>query len=210
MKFKYFLRGLGFGIVFSAIICLTAYQGNSSPVITDEEIIRRAEALGMVEQEDKVGELLGREKDSRDGDETSQTNTEAPQQEISEETSEESEESKESDSEKISETEKNPKTENRVTEQEEKKTEASTEKPEATTEKQSEQKKNTVKLTIERGASSFPVCQKLQELGMIENASDFDTYLVENGYASRIRVGEHTLKKGMSYKDIAEAISDPL
>lgn len=212
MKFKYFLRGLGFGIVFSAIICLTAYQGNSSPVITDEEIIRRAEALGMVKQEDKVGELLGIGKDSQDADtdETSQTNTETQQQEISEETSEESEESKDSDSEKISETGKNPKTENRITEQEEKKTEASTEKQETTTEEQSDQKKNTVKLTIERGASSFPVCQKLQELGMIENASDFDTYLVENGYASRIRVGEHTLKKGMSYKDIAEAISDPL
>ena len=44
---------------------------------------------------------------------------------------------------------------------------------------------------------------------MIEDASEFDAYLIQNGYASRIRVGEHTLKRGMSYHDIAEAISDP-
>lgn len=213
MKFKYFLRGLGFGIVFSAIICLTAYQGNSGQRMTDEEVIRRAEELGMVEPEDKVGELLEIDKQSKDSkkDKTSQNNTETvKQEENSEEESIETKENKDTASEEISATEENAKTEKRSSEQEEKKSEASTEKKEDTTEKQSDKKEKTVKLTIERGASSFPVCQKLQELGLIENASDFDTYLVENGYASRIRVGEHTLKKGMSYQDIAEAISDPL
>ncbi|MDE6435309.1 MAG: endolytic transglycosylase MltG [Lachnospiraceae bacterium] len=213
MKFKYFLRGLGFGIVFSAIICLTAYQGNSNQHMTDEEVIRRAEELGMVQPEDKVGELLEIDKQNKDSkkDKTSPNNTETvKQEENSEEESIETKENKDTASEKISATEENAKTENHSSEQEEKKSEASTEKKEDTTEKQSDKKEKTVKLTIERGSSSFPVCQKLQELGLIENASDFDTYLVENGYASRIRVGEHTLKKGMSYQDIAEAISDPL
>ncbi|MGN0155223.1 MAG: hypothetical protein ACI4A3_12300, partial [Lachnospiraceae bacterium] len=73
-----------------------------------------------------------------------------------------------------------------------------------------EQETPTVTITVERGSSSYPVCQKLQELGMIEDASEFDNYLIENGYAYRIRVGTHTLKMGMDFHAIAEAISDPL
>ena len=58
MKFKYFLRGLGLGIIFASIVCLTAYQGNSPKDMSDAEIKRRAKELGMVEQEDKIGDLL--------------------------------------------------------------------------------------------------------------------------------------------------------
>jgi len=204
MKFKYFLRGLGFGIVFSAIICLTAYQGNAKKEMTDEEIIRRAKALGMVEQEDQVGKLLGidqqKEKSEDESSKTeSQNKTEAGK-------SEQDSETKEKISEDASSADNETKEKNQTSKQEDKKTESSTEKEDKTTEK----KEQTVKLTIKRGDSSFPVCEKLQELGLIEDAAEFDTYLVENGYASRIRVGEHSLKKGMSFHDIAEAISDPL
>ena len=61
MKFKYFLRGLGVGIIFASIVCLTAYQGNAKKEITDEEIIRRAKELGMIEKEDKIGDLLAQD-----------------------------------------------------------------------------------------------------------------------------------------------------
>ena len=87
----------------------------------------------------------------------------------------------------------------------EQKTEASTE---ATTEKQEESAKE-VTITIKGGMSSYPVCQMLQEIGVIKDAMDFDNYLIKNGYASRISVGTHTLKIGMSYEEIAIAISDP-
>ncbi|MCM1498935.1 MAG: hypothetical protein NC124_10775, partial [Clostridium sp.] len=59
MKFKYFIRGLGIGIIFTSIICLTAYHGNASDTMTDAEIIRRAKELGMVEEDrSKVGNLI--------------------------------------------------------------------------------------------------------------------------------------------------------
>ena len=67
-----------------------------------------------------------------------------------------------------------------------------------------------VEITIARGSSSFPVCQKLYELGLIDDAAKYDDYLIEKGYANRISVGTHKLKKGMDYKTIAELISDPL
>lgn len=194
MKFRYFLRGLGFGIVFTAIICLTAYQGNPNAKITDDEIIRRAKALGMVETEDKVGGLLEKNKEDTEAGTTTEENTAVDKTEAKDTQTDTTEEKT------------NPK--------DEKKSSETTEEPDTEKDQQEEdganQSADTVILTIERGTSSYPICQRLQELGMIADASDFDTYLVENGYASRIRVGEHTLRMGMSYSEIAEAISDPL
>lgn len=48
MNLKYYLRGLGLGIVITAIIMGIATKGRKE-VLTDEEIITRAESLGMVE-----------------------------------------------------------------------------------------------------------------------------------------------------------------
>ena len=47
MKFRYFLRGFGIGIVFSAIICIVAFQGDDSRSISDKEVIERAKELGL-------------------------------------------------------------------------------------------------------------------------------------------------------------------
>ena len=95
-------------------------------------------------------------------------------------------------------------------EEEKKTTESTTEQTtEATTENTTETTEK-VSITIERGATSYTVCQKLQELGIVKDAAEYDNYLIENGYASRIRVGTHELTKGMDYHAIAEAISDPL
>lgn len=181
MKFKYFLRGLGVGIVFASIIFLTAYMSGSSWKMSDKEIMDRAKELGMVQQEENVRDLITTTENITDTQISSDTESESK-------TSTSSEENK-----------TNTETE----------TEASTET--VTTEHETAKTDNTsITITVDRGSSSFPVCQKLQEAGLIEDASEFDTYLVENGYANRIRVGEHVLKKGMSFHDIAEAISDPL
>lgn len=48
MKLKYYLRGLGTGIIFSAIIMLTAYLTTGGYKLTEEEIISRARDIGMV------------------------------------------------------------------------------------------------------------------------------------------------------------------
>ncbi len=193
MKFRYFLRGLGLGILFSSIIFLAAYQGNSAKKLTDDEIIRRAKELGMVEEDAPLKGLLstedkgtqengeaGREKDTKQDNTAEGSTTQEAATTTEEKTSEEASQ-KDSDS------------------------------VQNTTEKEDmDQNKEKVTLTIEGGASSYPICQRLQELGMIDSAEEFDSYLVEQGYASRIRVGTHTLSKGMSFYEIAEAISDPL
>lgn len=177
MKFKYFLRGLGVGIIFASIICLTTYQENSSNEMTDAEIIERAKELGMVEEESAVGALM-KEKETLE----STTESQSTQADASEET-----------------------TTAEVTEET-----AEQNTSEGDTPENQQAQIEVVEITVAGGSTSYTVCQKLQELGMIENADNFDDYLIENGYASRIRVGTHALIKGMDYKAIAEAISDPL
>lgn len=190
MKFRYFLRGLGVGIIFASIIFLAAYRNDSGKKMSEAEIIKQAKKLGMVEADHSLDNILATD--------TQGQSSEAQVTESTEKTSENTIE--------------------QVTE--EKTTEATTEETtEATTQEQTESEKTEattetkdkiVKVKVERGTSSYPVCQKLQELGLITDAAEFDDYLVKNGYASRIRVGEHSLKIGMSYHEIAEAISDPL
>lgn len=177
MKFRYFLRGLGAGIVFSAIIFVIAYNSKGTE-ISDEEIIRRAKNLGMTESQDQIGALL----EERTDEQTSQGKEEAEQKNTEQKTKEDT---------KTTETG----TKNSDTGQ--------TEKP--TTE---EVKQESVELVVTSGMSSYPVCQKLQELGLIDNAEEFDDFLIEKGYASKISVGTHTLKKGMTKEEIAYAISD--
>lgn len=193
MKFKYYLRGIGIGIIFASIVLLSAYRGKFSGRITDEEIIARAKQLGMVEANDPINKLI-----------TTEASTEVTTQTVTEEISSEATTQKAK--------KKKEKTEETTSkEQTEATTEATTEvTTEATTEAKKDDSGQTVEITVERGSSSYPICQKLQELGIIDDASKFDDYLIENGYANRISVGTHKVKKGMDYKTIADLISDPI
>ena len=55
MKLKYYLRGLGVGVICTAIIMGIALSGNKKEKLTDAEIIERARLLGMVMEEDSGG-----------------------------------------------------------------------------------------------------------------------------------------------------------
>lgn len=194
MKFRYFLRGVGTGIVFATIIFIIAYNGNGAS-LSDKEIISRAKALGMVEKNDTVAALI---EDSTSTEEKSNKNASKDNKK------------KEKDSKESSNTTENNK-DNKVTSEEV----ASTEEivTEETTEEtiqegDTDSEGEYITFTVEPGSSSFPVCQKLEKLGLIKDAAKFDDYLIEKGYANKISAGTHKLKKGMSEKEIAIAISD--
>ena len=65
-------------------------------------------------------------------------------------------------------------------------------------------------LVVERGNSSDVVARRLESLGVITDAVDFDKYLVANGYASRISVGTFQIPYGSDYDYIARAITRSL
>lgn len=47
MKLKYYLRGLGIGIIVTTLVLMVAFSGKKEK-LSDQEIMQRAEQLGMV------------------------------------------------------------------------------------------------------------------------------------------------------------------
>ncbi len=74
MKLKYYLRGMGIGIILTAIVMGFALGGRRS-AISDAEVIKRAKALGMVEAGAEVLSEMSTETSSLDNEEVPQTPT---------------------------------------------------------------------------------------------------------------------------------------
>lgn len=52
MKLKYYLRGVGFGMIIATLVLMVAFTVHREQPLTDDEIIARATALGMVKAEE--------------------------------------------------------------------------------------------------------------------------------------------------------------
>lgn len=178
MKLKYYLRGLGIGILVTAAILTIVYHTKGS--MSDSQIMKRAAQLGMVMASTEDDTLFAQ---------TTQADT------TIEETGTIS----------VEET-------TTVVETTEAVTEAPTEKPteaptEAPTEKPTEPAVTEAILTISPGMYSESVSAELARLGIITNQKEFNSYLVNNGYAERIQTGDFKVKADMSYDEIARIIT---
>ena len=187
MKLKYFLRGLGSGIVFASIIIMVGYMtsGSYKTKMTEKEIIKEAQKLGMVmpEQEETSSENVSTE----DTEETMVT--EATSEEITTEDASETEDTTEELS-----------TEEETTEET---TESTTE--EVITEDESGEY-TTAKIEVTRGMDSQRIAGLLQDAGIIKDAADFDKYLNQNGYATQLKINSYEFNSKMSYEDIAKEL----
>ena len=65
----------------------------------------------------------------------------------------------------------------------------------------------TYTLEISKGATSESVSRLLKQGGLIDNSTDFDSYLCRNGYDKRIQDGVFTIPAGAGYEDIAKIIT---
>jgi len=68
------------------------------------------------------------------------------------------------------------------------------------------QQGESVTIRIASGDSSFTVCKKLAEAGLVESAADYDTYLCRNGYDKHIRAGSFEIPAGADEEEIAGII----
>lgn len=178
MKLKYYLRGLGIGILVTAAILTIVYHTKGS--MSDSQIKKRAAQLGMVMASTEEDTLFAQ---------TTQADT------TIEETGTIS----------VEETTTVVETTEAVTEAP---TEKPTEKPtEAPTEKPTEPAAAEAVLTISPGMYSESVSAELARLGIITNQKEFNSYLVNNGYAERIQTGDFKVKADMSYDEIARIIT---
>lgn len=227
MKLKYYMRGLGIGILITTIVLSI---GGKKEGLSDEEIMAKAKDLGMVMREDtddKLEEVMGNlsAKDDKDMQDTNDTsnNTEKdvaslPNEEsttveyeaegadtdVIETSEEESATGATESSEKESDT--------GVTEPSDNETdtdvsELSNEESDTGTSDSSDENTDNVTFTIVRGMSSGQVSELLMQEGLIDDAEDFDNFIIRNGKASVIRIGTYTLPKDSDYEMILEAIT---
>jgi len=213
MKIRMYLRGLGIGIIVTAI--LMGITASMSPIMTDEEVIARAESLGMV-KEDTVLKPMGEHSEKPEQDEVQPVITEEPEQDevqpvITEEP--EQDEAKEVIAEEPvaddlkDEQKKDSSDENNVIAQAEETEQLQAN--EAQEEPKEEEKKSTSDFVLEvaGGSGSETVSALLEKGGVVSSAADFDKYLCDHGYDHRIVAGKHVIPAGADYKTIANIIT---
>lgn len=61
MRFKYYLRGIGLGIIFAVLIMIIAIHNHKDSFLSDKEIIAKAKELGMVMSDNNSENLSGTE-----------------------------------------------------------------------------------------------------------------------------------------------------
>lgn len=193
MRLKYFLRGIGIGIIVTTIILTISHISNRK--MTDNEIIDRALELGM--------SFSGTQQE---------TTTESASETGSDKTAESTD-----DKTAVENTTEAAAAETIQESTAEVPSEETTQEPvlEQTTAVQTTAAVSTETLSVEvvscsieivPGMSSRTVCDMLKQNGIIEDAADFDRYLVNTGYDDKIRAGEILVNSGMTYEELTSVL----
>lgn len=234
MKLRYYLRGLGIGMLVAALVLILS--GNTGGKMSDEAVKRRAAELGMVEKDKTVLGDIGSEVSAGQPEDVSQSVTTedmpAPEEEkdmAAEETDGASEEDKGTAPEEIDGTPEEEADEILPEAGERPEAEVSEEETEAVDEErmlanQIEQRadevadrakevaensvpENIVTFVVRQGDSSDSVARRAKEMGLVESAADFDVFLCQNGYDKRISVGSYEIEVGATQREIADIVT---
>ena len=216
MKLKFYLRGIGLGIIVAVALCISAGMKNDQ--ISDEEIIKRAEALGMVPSSETLNESV--DEAIRDGLETEEmtendTSGDAAAVKVNEdipatEPDETEVNPDEADNSNFDETPPaagsdgaaTPKVTPTLTKEV---TPAPTKEPDKDT-NDTENDTEYITVVVERGSGSDTVARKIEAAGLVANASEFDRYLCNNGYDKRISAGNHKIPINAREEEIAKIL----
>lgn len=208
MNLKYYLRGLGIGIVMTALIMGITAAGKDKP-LSDSEIIERAKALGMTEESTLLADAA---EDGLQAEAEGAENKQQPEEvmaatAVPEATAEDA---------AVSETAPESIAATPVVEATAKPTVTPTAVPTSApsptpTSQPSPSATPTpatgIAIQVNSGDGSYTVCKKLEEAGLIASASDFDTYLCENGYDKRLNVGSFIIPEGAEPDQIAKILA---
>lgn len=202
MKLKYYLRGIGIGIIVTAII-LSIVNGvsNSSNKMTNPQIVEKAKELGMVTKDeyDIVKQDLNTAKGDIDDLKAELSKADTKENKESNDGSNGSEETQ-ADAKSTDES-KSEKTDNKSSDEE--KTNSS-DKAKLT---DPSQMAKDISFTISSGMGSEDVAKVLEQKGIIVSASEFNKYLVESGNANYLQIGEFKADEGESYDSIISKIT---
>lgn len=175
MRLKYYLRGLGLGIIFAVIIMMIGFHGNKQSM-SDTEIIEKAKTLGMVEAKNISGTVAD-EYNSEKTD-SSATNSDASSQKA--------------------ETEQDSQMQDSQTSQE-------AAQPAADAKQETVEPQDTVTtytISVTSQDTCRTIAEKLKALNLVDDAEQFRIYMGQKGADHFIADGEHVIPQGASYDDI--------
>lgn len=217
MKFKYMIRGLGLGVIITAAV-LGAYNRNAvadarvavlkdygldgeSPLAeetsTAEEEASAAESTEPVimrddEKEAEIESVLDATKDAENSD-NGASDGQAPNGEVSDGEVSDGNTSDSQASDAAPSGQETP--------------EQGSSAVVVVPSDEEEASGETVEIVIESGDDSGTVSRKLQNAGVIENASEFDAFLMQHGYDKKISTGKKVIGVADTWQEIADKIS---
>lgn len=186
MKIKYYLRGFGVGVIFATVVLMLAYA------LKDSSHKVSSASNGNASKYEKDTTRKTPEKDSDKNSETSKL-----EETVSKETTSKLETTSKEETTNIDTSEILTETFS---------SETIITNTEQTTEPISEDTREKVKFVVYSGMSSNEVADELEKLGVVDDGHEFNMFIYNNGYESKLRVGEYEFPKNASYQEVVDVI----
>jgi hypothetical protein len=230
VKFKYYLRGCGLGIILTVLVLGISFALRGG-IMTDEKVIARAGELGMVmpgDDEDPGEPVTStEEQESTQVQESTQIQGNTEGTEALTETEVTYDDSDTDDGTDTAADEQALSVVSRVRASAPSSESASTSESvspsesasasesvsssgsvssfESETKKESDSGKS-VTIRVQKGDVCREVAEKLESKGLVSDAEGFRKYMQKKGYDNRICIGSFTIKQGMTYEEIAKIL----
>ncbi len=180
MRLKYYLRGLGLGIIFTCVILMIFSNGNKSK---DTSVVEDSNGIELTE-------AVGNDFDSNEEEEPSVTD-ESNNDENDSNSNDENDSNSNDEIQSLDENINKPIDDQTVNE---------------ITGDSGELESEYVSLVIEQGDIARNVAEKLYEDGIINDVEAFRKYLGETGVSHTLHAGEYQIKVGATFEEIVEAL----
>lgn len=193
MKFKYYLRGCGLGILVASIVLMVSFHSQNK-TMDDTAVMERASELGMIMPET---EIVSTEADSQLPESgTQSTDTDFSSNKNQKKNTKDSQNKTDGSSQK----------EKKDTQMASDDKTGSGNNKDTESKKKEDKKEESEEITVEikKGEVCRQLAEELEQIGLVEDAETFRKYMQQLGYDDRIKVGTYTLKRGMTEKEIAD------
>ncbi|GHU41059.1 hypothetical protein FACS1894111_02720 [Clostridia bacterium] len=204
MKLKYYLRGLGIGIICTSFILTIAFSAQGkAPAMTDAQIITKAKELGLVEPPKKTEDVSGQGTQDAQADQNANENADNPgagtdngsgdgSGDGSTPTDDTNTPPAQSEGDGVGDA-----------------AQGGEPVADASSEEGLEQGTATqwVPITIAKGEYSDKVSRKLYDAQLIDDPVAFNKYLIQQGMDTRLIGGVHSIPRGSSKEEIAKMLT---
>lgn len=199
MRLKYYLRGLGLGIIFAVFIMMVGYRNHGSSM-SDSEIIEKAKALGMVETEDSSGIKSDKKTDNKTDEksdkkiDTSEPDTTIADTSAAEDTQTGTDNTDADNIAGTADVDTTAPSDVAATDS-------------AASDAAQPQQNTTFTVTVGSGDTCRMIAERLQAAGIIDDAEKFRAYMGQKGVDQFIADGNHEIPYGASYDDIINILT---